>query len=132
MEKIWIYLARIKLIMLNNSKGLMSILMVWIQIYIIKWLSKIKIYIICKYRILTIDLMVNRLTFFYSKFEKNYVNGIFKLLYNENIKNDWMAQYSSNILLICKRRNGFIFFSFWDMQSQSGANLNFKFSMHFR
>ena len=35
-----------------------------------------------------------------------------------------MGRYSLRIRLICKKRNGFIFISFRDMQSQSGANVN--------
>ena len=54
----------------------------------------------------------------------NCVMDIFKLLFNENKINPRIARYYLKILLICKRRNGFIFFSFRDMQSQSGANVN--------
>ena len=60
----------------------------------------------------------------YIRFFKNFAIGIFKLLFNENIINPRMARYSLNIRFICKRRNGFIFFSFRDMQSQSGAKVN--------
>ena len=35
-----------------------------------------------------------------------------------------MARYSLMIFLMWKRRNGFIFFSIRDMQSQSGAKVN--------
>ena len=42
--------------MSEKLKGLMSILMVRIQIYIIKWLFKAKIYMIYKSRVITIDL----------------------------------------------------------------------------
>ena len=45
----------------------MSILMIRIQIYIIKWLFTGKIYNMCKYEIINIDLKVNKGTFF--KFE---------------------------------------------------------------
>ena len=45
----------------------MSILMVRMQIYIIKWLFTGKIYNMFKYRIINFDLKVNKLTFF--KFE---------------------------------------------------------------
>ena len=38
----------------------MSILMVKIQIYIIKWLFTGKIYNMCKYKIINVDLKVNK------------------------------------------------------------------------
>ena len=110
----------------------MSFFMFRIPIYTFKWLFVAKIYIIYEYRIITIGLQVNKWPFYISKFFFNCAIDIFKLLFNENIINPRMARYSLNIHLICKRRNGFIFFSFREMQSQSGAKLNFKFYMYFR
>ena len=102
-----------------------------LPIYTFKWLFVAKIYIIYKYRMITIGLQVSKWPFYIFEKKLNCVIDIFKLLFNENIINPRMARYSLKILLICKRRNGFIFFSFRDMQSQIGAKLNFKFYMYF-
>ena len=49
-----------KVYLKKNVNDIMSILMVRIQIYIIKWLFRGKIYNICRYRIINNDLKVNK------------------------------------------------------------------------
>ena len=109
----------------------MSIFMFRIPIYTFKWLFVAKIYIIYEYRIITIGLQVNKWPFYIFDFFFNFAIGIFKLLFNENIINPRMARYSLNIRFICKRRNGFIFFSFRDIHLKVGQKLNFKIYMYF-
>ena len=67
MEKKLNYHAIIRFIQEKNVNDLMSILRVRIQIFISKWLFTGKIYSMCKYEIIDIDLKVNKGTFF--KFE---------------------------------------------------------------
>ena len=102
-----------------------------IPIYTFKWLFVAKIYIIYEYRIITIGLLVNKWPFYIFDFFFNFAIGIFKLLFNENIINPRIARYSLKQCFICKRRNGFIFFSFRDIHLKVGQKLNFKIYMYF-
>ena len=56
MEINWNYPHRIRFFILKYFKGLMSMFMFRIPIYTFKWLFVAKIYIIYKYRIITIGL----------------------------------------------------------------------------
>ena len=109
----------------------MSIFMYRMPIYTLKWLFIAKIYIIYEYRIITIGLLENKWPFYIFELFFFFTIDIFKLLFNENIIKPRMARYSLKHCFICKRQNGFTFFTFRDILQNVGQKLNFKIYMYF-